>query len=96
MHKDTKGKPKLRYVPYAALVSIAKVREFGIAKYKDDTGWRTVDQDDFIEAALRHIGKYFDGETHDDESGLHHIDHAVTSLALAIGVRDEKLQEKNR
>jgi hypothetical protein len=86
-HKDVKGKAKLRLVPYQALVEIAKVREFGVAKYGDDEGWKTVNADDFIEAAMRHIGKYFDGQKIDDESGLDHVSHAITSLALAIGVK---------
>lgn len=84
--KDTKGKPKLRYVPYDALVAIANVREFGIAKYKDDQGWRVVPADDFAEASLRHIHKYFNGQILDPESGLGHLEHALCSLALAVAV----------
>ena len=89
--KDTIGKPKLRYIPYDALVAIANVREFGIAKYKDDLGWKEVPADDFAEASLRHIYKYFKGELVDPESGLNHLDHALCSLALAVAVT--KLQK---
>ena len=89
--KDVKGKDRLRLIPYQALVKVSKVREFGIAKYGgDDTGWKTVDKDDFAEAALRHIYKYFDGEELDDESGLHHLHHAACSLILAIAVKDKE------
>lgn len=89
--KDTKGKAKLRLIPYDALVRASKVREFGIAKYGDDNGWLKVDKDDFLEAALRHIYKYFSGHQFDEESGLPHIDHALCSLILAVA-KDEILQ----
>lgn len=102
-HKDTKGKAKLRYVPYGALVEIAKVREFGTAKYGCPDGWKNVSHDDFVEAAMRHIGKYFNGEKLDNESGLDHISHALCSLALAVGLNhlpqkytDEELAEAYR
>lgn len=85
--KDTKGKEKLRYVPYGSLIEISKVREFGTAKYGCPHGWKGVAYDDFVEAAMRHIGKYFNGETIDPESGLEHISHALCSLALAQGLK---------
>ncbi len=88
--KDTNGKDKLRYIPYSALKSIAKVREYGIMKYKDDQGWRQVPEIEFTEAAMRHVGKALSGEDIDSESGLPHLDHAICSLALAIAVRESK------
>lgn len=88
--KDVKGKAKLRYIPYKALVEIAKVREFGVMKYKDDTCWRQVDHMDFVEASARHVFKYMSGEKLDDESGLNHLSHALTSLVLAIAVLEDK------
>tara|TARA_Y100000310_G_scaffold344706_1_gene458920 strand:- start:3400 stop:3834 length:435 start_codon:yes stop_codon:yes gene_type:complete len=83
MTKDTKGKAKLRYIPYSALVAIAEVREYGIKKYNGDN-YHGVDPEDFVEAAARHIHKWMDGTDLDDESGLDHLHHAITSLALAI------------
>jgi len=89
-HKDTKGKAKLRFIPYESLVAISNVREFGIKKYKDDQGWKTVSRDDFAEAALRHIHKYFNGQLLDDESELPHLHHALCSLALAVSVQEQQ------
>ncbi len=86
-YKDTQGKEKLRFVPRLALVEIARVREYGNAKYGCPNGWRQCDADDFIEAAMRHIVKYFAGEEVDPESGLPHISHALTSLALATALK---------
>ena len=90
--KDTKGKPKLSYIPYEAMVRIAEVRQFGVDKYGDDTCWRQVDQRDFLDAALRHIYKHLDGVDVDPESGLTHVAHAATSLILALGLKAPRRQ----
>jgi hypothetical protein len=83
-NKDTKGKLKLLLVPPKSLEAVAKVREFGSNKYGSDWGWvGKVDPKDLIEAAERHILKWRKGEILDDESGLPHIHHALTSLAMA-------------
>lgn len=89
-HKDTKGKAKLSLIPNAAMIAISKVREFGVNKYKDDEGWKEVNPQDFIDATLRHIYKYLDLDQSDvdPESGFTHLEHALTSLALAVSVED--------
>ena len=95
--KDSVGKTTVRLVPYAALKAIAGVRDFGNKKYRDPAKWYEFDdkQDEFIEAAMRHIAKHHDAvlyknrSVNDDESGLPHLDHAITSLALAIALRDK-------
>jgi len=86
MQKDLKNKPKLQLLKYHALAGIAKVREFGISKYQEDVSWVKTHPDEYIGAALRHLYKHMDGEPLDDESGLPHIDHAMTSLMLASEV----------
>lgn len=95
--KDSSGKDALRFVPYAALQAIARVREHGNQKYKDPAKWYEFDaaKEQFIEAAQRHLAKYQDAtlyknrSVYDEESGLHHLDHAITTLALAIALRDK-------
>jgi hypothetical protein len=94
--KDTKGKPDLSLIPYAALVAIANIRTFGNKKYGSPSGWYNsgVDYKEFVSAAMRHIARHNDavlygnGKEEDSESGLKHLDHAITSLALAIALRD--------
>jgi hypothetical protein len=85
--KDTKGKPKLSLIPYTALEQIAKVREFGVNKYGDDTCWKDVPEKEFLEATLRHVYKYLNGNDTDEESGLSHLAHAATSLTLAMALK---------
>lgn len=87
--KDTTGKAKLRYLPYKSLEAVAKIREFGVSKYGDDTCWRDVPVMDFVEASARHVFKYMSGEINDNESGLNHLHHAACSLMLAIAIIEE-------
>jgi len=81
--KDTFNKPKLSLLPYKALRQAALVREFGINKYGDDA-YHEVPVDDFVDAALRHLHKYANGELDDEESRLSHLSHALASVMLAI------------
>lgn len=86
--KDITNKPPLNLIPYSSLCAIARAREYGVNKYKDDECWKQVDPIHFIAAAQRHLFKYTSGEEFDDESGLNHLDHAITSIALAIAVNN--------
>lgn len=86
--KDDAGKVRLSLVPPAAIVALARVREFGVAKYTDQDSWRLVDDERYIDAALRHILAHIDGEALDPDSGLPHLDHAMCSLALIAGKRE--------
>lgn len=87
--KDIKGKEKLRLLPRKALVASAKVREYGIEKYKGDN-YHKVPAIEFIDASLRHIYKHLEGQKIDEESGLPHLDHALCSLMLAVTTIDDK------
>ncbi len=99
--KDVEGKDQLNLIPYAALQAIARGRVYGNNKYKDPAKWYEYDhmKDQFVTAAQRHLGKYIDAVLYhnrpeeDEESGIHHLDLAITSLALAIALRDKP---KNR
>ncbi len=48
--------------------------------------WRKVDQLErrYMGAAMRHLNAFRQGETHDAESGLHHLAHAMCCLAFNI------------
>jgi hypothetical protein len=99
--KDSAGKAPLSLVPYEALEAIARVREYGNKKYHSPSIWRghPEKQVEFVEAAMRHIAKYNDAKlygrrsTNDEESGIDHLDHAITSLALAIALRGDTTHE---
>ena len=72
------GKARFELVPPHALEETAKVLTFGSLKYADDN-WKNVPDGKkrYIGAILRHINAYKKGETHDPETGLNHMAHAI-------------------
>lgn len=88
-HKDITGKTRLNLIPPRSQEAIAKIREFGAAKYTDEWGWReVVPADQLIEAAKRHLLAYDKGEILDKESGMPHLWHALTSLSMAVEIME--------
>ena len=85
MSKEIKGKEKLRLIPRKAMVAGARVREYGIDKYNGDN-YQQVPAIEFVDATLRHIYKYLEGQQIDPESGLPHLHHALCSMMLAVAV----------
>jgi len=81
--KYDEGKPRLSLVPPQIVWDIAKVREFGIQKYKDPENWRQVEIQRYRDALLRHTLKYVeDPEGVDEESGLPHYYHIACNMAF--------------
>ena len=81
--KADAGKPRLTLVPMQIVFDIAKVREFGNAKYGDPNNWKRVEPERYREAAFRHFLKYIDDPLGvDEESGLPHRFHLECNLAF--------------
>lgn len=81
--KADKGKLRYTLIPPAALDGIATVREYGCRKYGSPDNWRQVEAHREFDAAIRHIRAMWDDlKATDAESGLLHIDHALTDLAF--------------
>lgn len=93
--KHDAGKPGVHLLPPLALVEVARVLDYGAAKYSAD-GWRKVDKRSrYVAAAMRHLLAYQAGEDVDAESGLPHLAHAaccalflVECQRLGLGVDD--------
>ena len=85
--KDLEGnkKPQLSLIPGSVLVHLAEAFKEGAKKY-GSYNWRTkkVQAMIYLDAALRHISATIDGEDIDPESGKHHLDGALASLAIYI------------
>ena len=83
--KDTKGKPIFGAIPPHAELEIAKGLTFGAEKY-DRENWRLVKDGAilYMDAAMRHINAYRRGERVAEDSGLHHLAHAVCNLMFLI------------
>ena len=79
--KESGGKPPLHLIPPEHLDVVACVLDYGRRKYYE---WSWLDTPipryELIGAAMRHINAYNAGINYDNESGLHHLAHAITNL----------------
>ena len=78
-------KPRYELLPVGPIEETVKVLTAGAKKY-DDHNWRKVDRQRprYYAAALRHIFAWWRGETHDPETGLHHLAHAMCCLIFLM------------
>lgn len=78
---------KLRYdlVPPAVLKQLATVLTFGAKKYGANN-WQTVPdaRNRYYAAMMRHVEADRGGEVFDEESGLHHLTHALACVAFML------------
>ena len=81
--KADAGKLRLTLVPTLAIRAIARIRMYGVKKYKDPDNWKKVSVERYRDAAFRHFLSYLD-EPHgmDSESGLPHLWHCICNLAF--------------
>lgn len=82
--KNDLDKPKLSLLPIKAKQEVAFVLEYGAKKYGRNNWSLCDDKFRYIDAALRHIDKYINEITYDEESLRHHLAHAVASLMFVI------------
>lgn len=83
--KADAGKPRLTLVPRRILTDIARIREYGNAKYPEGgpDNWKTVEPERYRDAAFRHFVAYLDDPTGvDEESGLPHLWHLACNIAF--------------
>lgn len=77
------GKVKLTLVPRKILYAIARIREYGVKKYKDPDNWKSVEKERYRDAAFRHFLLYLDNpEGVDKESHLPHLWHLACNIAF--------------
>lgn len=82
------GKPKLSYFRRSfrkALECVARVKEFGAAKYNDGN-WRLGGKPDeeYLDSMDRHLDLWLNGEVYDQDSGCHHLGHAIWNLCALL------------
>lgn len=77
--------PMLSVVPATVLIQMGQVMALGKKKY-GAYNWRkqNVSASTYVDAALRHLVSWWDGEDIDPESGQSHLAHAAASLAVII------------
>ncbi|RWB08760.1 MAG: hypothetical protein EOQ39_18890 [Mesorhizobium sp.] len=82
--------------PTLLIEDVARVLDFGSKKYSANNWrkggrWVTV-----LDCAFRHMNKIARGETHDDESGLHHYAHVGCNIAFLMEFIEQKSGEDDR
>lgn len=81
--KDNLGKVRPSIFPPEVFESILEVFEYGSSKYNDFNWCKGLPYSSLYSAAIRHLSlKWWAGQEIDDESGLHHLDHAITNLIM--------------
>jgi len=75
--KHDQGKPPLSLVSREAIEQLAKVLAFGKSKYSAWNWAKGLEYSRVIDAAMRHLYAFADGENLDKESQLSHVAHAM-------------------
>lgn len=83
--KDLAGrsKPDLSLCTGPMLAALAAGLTDGARKY-GVCNWReiSVEARTYVAAAMRHQAQWLDGEEHAQDSGVHHLDHAIATLCI--------------
>lgn len=81
-------KARMGLLPPRALRSVADVLTFGARKYSPEN-WRYVENGParYLDAALRHIAAYMQGEDNDPESNLPHLSHALCCIMFMVDLQ---------
>jgi len=91
--KADNGKPRLSLVPMEIIRNIARIREFGLKKYKEKESWKSVEVERYRDALLRHTLLYIeDPYGLDDESGLPHLWHLACNVAFLCELEKGKFK----
>lgn len=97
--KDLIGskKPAFWAVPMLSIYKMAGAFIDGARKY-GAFNWREqpVNADVYVNAARRHIDQWFAGETSAEDSGVHHLAHAMACLAILIDAEGNETLNDNR
>ena len=90
------GKPPLSLISRTALEEEAKVMAYGAAKYARDN-WRAgMGFSRLMDACLRHVYAFADGEDLDKETGLSHLAHARCCLAFLLEYQGKSIGTDDR
>lgn len=94
--KADAGKPKLTLVPHQIIYDIARVREYGNAKYPEGgpDNWKQVDIQRYRDALFRHLLLYLDDPKGvDEESGISHLSHLACNCAFLCELEERDCDE---
>jgi hypothetical protein len=78
------GKLRLDLIPPEVTVALALAFGYGAEKYSDDNWLKGMDWSRHIGSLERHLLDWKMGQTHDKESGNHHLAHALVRMAMLL------------
>ena len=89
------GKPPMGLLPWPALWDVAKVLDYGKAKYAAHNWRKGMEWSRLHDAALRHLTAFIENQDLDEESQLPHLAHCAccilflaTYQKLGLGIDD--------
>jgi hypothetical protein len=88
--KFDKGKPPISLLDRHALEQIASVMDFGAHKYGRHNWRGGIKYSRLLDAALRHLMAFNDGEDLDNETKLSHIAHAGCCIMFLLWMEKER------
>lgn len=91
--KHDYGKPRYSLIPPMALEEIAKVLTFWAEKYGANSWQKMEDHSRYMDALIRHVEAVRQGETHDNESGLHHMAHVAANAMFLYELSEIDISE---
>lgn len=97
--KDAIGdpeKPRLSFLPKEAVWEIGKAFSYGEIHYGANNWKNGLKVTYLIDAALRHIFQFLDGENLDSKSKCHHLGSAIANLCMAIWMLARKPELDDR
>lgn len=94
--KYDEGKAELSMISATALTQLAKVLSFGAQKYERNNWRKGMNWDRLINATLRHVLAFNEGQDLDPETGLNHLSHAMCNLMMLIEYYYEELGTDTR
>ena len=82
--RHNSGKPEIHQVPIQLTRGVAEGFTYGAKKYEKHN-WRLGREwSTPYDSAMRHMLAWWDGADNDPESGLNHLKHAATNLAILL------------
>lgn len=81
----SRGKPGIHDIPLSALLHVGRVMRLGREKY-GPCNWRgeAVRASVYIDAMFRHMAKFWDGESLDEESKESHLAHIAACCLIVL------------
>ncbi len=94
--KFDEQKASMSLLPYKPLLEVVKVLDYGATKYGRYNWRKGMSWSRLIDATLRHVFAWVDGEDNDKESELSHIAHAACNLLFLLQYKVDYPEKDDR